>query len=218
MIGFGRTGKAAHLDYSIGGHADFLERLLERLRIDRVQLVAHGWGAAGGLAFAQRHPERVSALVLINALPLLEGFRWPLLARIWRRRVLGELAVGSVNRWALARMLARGCVREDAWPPERVAAVWEQFDQGTQRAILRLHRSVDGPGLARAGARLATLPAPALGVWGERDPWLPVALGQAYARRLAHAELQLVPDAGHWPWLEQPEVVDTVLGFLERGR
>jgi len=217
LIGFGRSGKAANLDYSIDGHADFVARLLDRLGIDRIELVAHGWGAAGGLAFAQRHPERIAALVLIDALPLLEGFHWPLLARIWRRRVLGELAVGSINRWALARMLDRGCARRGAWPPERVAGVWEQLDQGTQRAILRLHRSADEPALARAGAELETLRAPALVIWGECDPWLPATFAEAYASRLPRAALELVPGAGHWPWLEQPEVVEQVVSFLERG-
>ena len=121
-----------------------------------MKLVAHDWGAAGGLVFAQRHPDRVERIVLCNALPLFEGFHWPRLGRLWRRRVLGELAMGSVNRSLLARHLRHGCVREDAWSQERVAAVWEQFDQGTQRAILRLHRDAGEPRLAAAGAGLVS--------------------------------------------------------------
>ena len=37
-------------------------------------------------------------------------------------------------------------------PHERVAAVWDQFDQGTQRAILRLYRSATRDELAAAGS------------------------------------------------------------------
>ena len=81
-----------------------------------MQLVAHDWGAAGGLLFAQRHPERVERIVLVNALPLTGGFRWQGLARLWRRPVLGELAMGSVNRWLLARWLRRGSARPGTGP------------------------------------------------------------------------------------------------------
>ena len=40
----------------------------------RWSLVGHGWGAAIGLLFAERHPDRVTRLAIIDAVPLLEGF------------------------------------------------------------------------------------------------------------------------------------------------
>ncbi len=216
LIGFGRSGKGGHLDYSIEGLAAFVGDFVDELGVDRVQLVLHDWGAAGGLVFAQRHPERVARIVLCNALPLLEGFHWHRLARLWRRPLVGELVMGSTTRWLLARALRRGCVSPDAWPAERIAAVWDQFDQGTQRAILRLHRSADEQRLAVTGAGcLPALDAPALVIWGDRDPWLPGELAVAYASRLPHATAERIPDAGHWPWLDQPEVVERVAAFLE---
>ncbi|MGI8411239.1 MAG: alpha/beta fold hydrolase [Solirubrobacteraceae bacterium] len=215
LPGFGRTAKGGHLDYSIDGHADFLERFLHQLGVDRVALVAHDWGAAGGLAFAQRHPERIQRLVLINALPLLDGFTWHRTANLARRPVLGELVVGSVNRWLLARALRHGAVRPDAWSDERVDAVWEQFDQGTQRALLRLHRCGDPRRLAAAGADLGALDMPALVLWGERDPWLDPGFADAYGERLPRARVTRIADAGHWPWLDQPQVIDEVAAFLK---
>jgi pimeloyl-ACP methyl ester carboxylesterase len=214
LIGFGRSAKPGNLDYTLDGHANFVEALLDALGIDRVRLVVHDWGAGGGLVFAQRHPERVERLVLCNALPLLEGFTWPAPGRLWRRPLLGELAMGSVNRWLLARTLRRGCVREDAWSPKRIDAVWEHFDQGTQRAILRLHRDGSESRLAAAGAGLERLRMPALVVWGEADPWFATACGEAYASRLGDAELSQVPAAGHWPWLDQASVIDLIASFI----
>ncbi len=214
LIGFGRSTKAGNLDYTLESQADFVEGLLAALELDRVQLVLHDWGAAGGLIFAQRHPERVQRLVLIDALPLLEGFDWPRQGRLWRRPVLGELAMGSVGRRLLARTLRQAGVSQDAWSQERIDAVWEQFDQGTQRAILRLHRDAGEPQLAAAGAGLERLRMPALVVWGEADPWFPVTYGEAYAARLPNAELRRIPDAGHWPWLDQPSVIELVTAFL----
>ena len=77
----------------------------------------------------------------LNAPPLLDGFAWPRLTRWWRAPLIGEGLMGSTTRGMLARSLRHGSVREDAWPDARVATVWDQFDQGTQRAILRLVRS-----------------------------------------------------------------------------
>jgi len=50
-------------------------------------------------------------------------------------------------------------------------------------------------------------------IWGDRDPWLAPELADASAAGLATAELERV-DAGHWPWLDRPEVVALVGEFL----
>jgi pimeloyl-ACP methyl ester carboxylesterase len=213
LLGFGRTSKAGNLDYSLSAYARFVEQFLDALEIDEVALVAHGWGAAMGLLFAQRHPERVTRLAIIDAVPLLDGFEWPAITRWLRRPVIGELVMGSVNRWWLARILRHGSVSSQAWPDARVDAVWEQFDQGTQRAILRLHRSVDAPALAGAGLDLDALEQPALVVWGEQDPWLPPSFADAYAQRLPHAAVERVAGAGHWPWLDDPALADRLAAF-----
>jgi pimeloyl-ACP methyl ester carboxylesterase len=218
LPGFGRTGKGGQLDLSIDGHAAFVETLLAALGIERIQLVLHDWGAAAGLVFAQRHPDRVERIALVNAVALNGEFRGRGLARAWRRPVLGELVMGSVNRRLLARYLRRGSYRAESWPDPRVEAIWEQFDQGTQRAILRLHRDTGEPALTRVGQGLSGLAMPALVLWGERDPWLAPELGEAYAAALPNAAFEAVPDAGHWPWLDRPELVERIAGFLAGQR
>jgi pimeloyl-ACP methyl ester carboxylesterase len=297
LFGFGRSGKGGHLDYSLRGLSEFLERWLTELQIDRLKLVGHDWGAAVALTFAQRHPDRVARLVVCNAPTLPGGLPAPRLIRLLRLPGVGEMVMGATTRGMLARTLRHGCINPQAWPDSRVAAVWDQFDQGTQRAILRLVRSagdnavgvVGGPGDGRrAGAATPGGPGqrrtrgtdepggpgqrrtrgtdepggpgqrrtrgtdepggpgqrrtrgtdepggpgegqadapgsgngappapPALIVWGERDPWYPPALAGAYAERLPHAAVERIPDAGHWPWLDRPDVVEIVVRFLE---
>jgi pimeloyl-ACP methyl ester carboxylesterase len=68
--------------------------------------------------------------------------------------------------------------------------------------------------LAAAGERLASLQMPALIAWGMRDPYIPGRFGREYANALPHAELLELTDAGHWPWLDRPDLVDRVVAFL----
>jgi pimeloyl-ACP methyl ester carboxylesterase len=214
LPGFGRSSKSGHLDYSMAGHAGFLERFLAELGVGRVKLVAHDWGAGGGLVLAQRNPSRVERLVLVDAVPLLDGFEWHGQGRLWRAPVIGELAMGSISRRMLARALRRGSSHPEAWTKERLATVWDQFDQGTQRAILRLYRSADPSRLAAAGLGLGELDMPALILWGENDPWLAAELAHRYAERLPRAEVEVIEAAGHYPWLDRPELVERVAAFL----
>jgi pimeloyl-ACP methyl ester carboxylesterase len=114
----------------------------------------------------------------------------------------------------LSRQLRRGSATPTAWSEGRLATVWEQFDQGTQRALLRLHRAADEPRLVELGAQLDELTAPTLVIWGERDPWFPPEFAGAYGEALPNATVERVAEAGHWPWLDQPQVIDRVTNFL----
>ncbi|MGH7582737.1 MAG: alpha/beta fold hydrolase, partial [Gemmatimonadales bacterium] len=67
-------------------------------------------------------------------------------------------------------------------------------------------------------ARLSEVHSPTVVIMGERDPDFPdpAAEARGVAERL-HAEILLVPNAGHYPQTEYPEVVSpAVVGFLGR--
>jgi pimeloyl-ACP methyl ester carboxylesterase len=216
LPGFGRSGKGGHLDYSIDGIAAFVERFLDEVvpgGAETVRLVVHDWGAAA-LAWAACHPERVERLVICNAVPLLPGYRWHRVARLWRTPVLGELAMGATTRFAMGRAL-RPAFAGGRVPEGFVAAAYRHFDQGTQRAILRLYRSAPGDVLAQKGRELSRIAVPTLVVWGALDPYIPSRFANAYAAALPQAKVEHVGDAGHWPWLDRPEVIERVATFLE---
>jgi pimeloyl-ACP methyl ester carboxylesterase len=216
LPGWGRSARPSPsgFDYSMDGLGHFVGRVLQRLAVDRYSLVVHDWGSVGLLP-AQAEPERVRRLVILNAVPLLPGYRWHRTARIWRTRGLGELS----NRIWSRRLLDYG-LRESRgdWrrhDPAFVDMIWDHFDRDSRAAVLRLYRSADPDRLAAAGMRLGSITAPALIVWGGRDRYLPSRFGAAYAAELPNAELLELPTAGHWPWIDAPEVVDRVIGFLE---
>lgn len=214
LPGFGRSGKRGDLDYSLAGHVRFLARALDLLELERVRLCMHDWGAAVGLAWAGENPERVERLVVANGIPLLRGFEWRGPARAVRAPLLGPLAVGLATRRVLRRLSRRASATPGPLPEEYVADWAACFDLGTERATLRLLRSADPELLARAGERLGAIDAPALVLWGERDPYIPARFGAGYAATLGDATLEMVPGAGHWPWLDRPELSARIAAFL----
>jgi pimeloyl-ACP methyl ester carboxylesterase len=213
LPGFGRSGKPGSLRYTIAEYEGFIERFLTLAGVERVSLIVADWGAVG-LAFAQRHPQRVERLVVVNAVPFLPGYRWHRTARIWRTPLLGELAMGAINRRTLRLASRESNATPGPMPESWQDSVLDHFDQGTQRAILRLYRSSPPDALEAAGAELGRLQMPALVVWGLKDPYIPARFGRAYAAALQRSELIELPDAGHWPWLDRPEVIDRVVEFL----
>jgi len=52
-------------------------------------------------------------------------------------------------------------------------------------------------------------------VWGENDPYIDSGFAHTYADALGgEATVRKVPGAGHWPWHDEPTVVDEVARFL----
>ena len=216
LPGFGRSGKPGYLDYSMEEYDRFLGQFLDDRGLDRVSLVVHDWGAVG-LLTAQRMPERIARLVIVNSVPFLPGYRWHRTARIWRTPLLGEFSMGMTFKFTMRQLTRESNVTPGPLPEEWIADTWEHFDQGTQRAILRLYRSSSPAKLEAAGARLGELDVPALVVWGNADPYIPAHFGRDYAAALPQAELAEYPDAGHWGWFDRPDMVDRIAAFLSEG-
>ncbi len=213
LPGFGRTGKRGDGDFTADGWARWLPRFLDAIGVDRVRLCVHDWGAAG-LLWAAREPGRVERVAVLNGAPLVGGLSLPRHARLLALRGVGEVGVGlalaPVMRRILCKGIAEGAEPDQAWFDDIAA----RFDQGTQRALLHLYRAATEAAREQAGRDLRTLDVPALVVQGMRDPWYPPRTAQAYAAVLPQSELLEVPDAGHWPWLEDPGLIDRVLAFL----
>ncbi|HEY5195410.1 MAG TPA: alpha/beta hydrolase [Solirubrobacteraceae bacterium] len=215
LPGFGRSGKANTFDYTIAGYGRFVEAFLDLLEVDRLNLVVHDWGAVA-LTFAERFPERVARLVVIDAVPLLPGYTWHRLARAWRRFGVGEVVMGSMVE-RVVRRISQGVNATPGELPDEYLRSWiDHFDEGTQRAILKLHRDGSPDRLAAAGEQLGRIVAPALVVWGAQDPYIGPSFADRYAEALGGpAEVVLLEDAGHVPWLDRPDLVERVVEFLE---
>ena len=216
LPGFGKSAKPNDGDYSFRGLGRWVSDYTREL--ERYSLVVHDWGAVGLLAAIER-PEAIERLVIIDAVPLLPGYRWHQIARMWRRPLVGEAFMGLSSKRGF-KLLAKRQARTDVPEvviDEAIDGIWRYFDHGTQRAILRLYRSADEPLLVEAGRDLGRIQAPTLVVWGADDPYIPAKFAQGYADALGGpAEVEIVDGAAHWPWYEKPEVIDLVAAFLRQ--
>jgi pimeloyl-ACP methyl ester carboxylesterase len=216
MPGFGQAERPRDFDYTIGGYARFLGAALDELGVQRAHLVLHDFGGPWGLEWVTANPDRLASATLINTGVLLD-YSWHYLARIWRTPGAGELFQKTTTRGALRIALKHGNPR--GLPRAFVDRMFDSVDAGTDRAILRLYRSVDDPsgdGRRQADA-LRPLDRPALVVWGAHDPYLPLRLAERQREAFPSAEIEILPDSGHWPFADDPDAVGRVVEpFLRR--
>ena len=95
-VGMGNSGAAPDGGYRFVDHQRYLDAWFEALGLDRnVILVVHDWGSALGFSWAQRHAERVKAIVYMEAIvrPFLSWDEWPEATRAFfqaQRTAAGE--------------------------------------------------------------------------------------------------------------------------------
>jgi pimeloyl-ACP methyl ester carboxylesterase len=216
LPGFGHADKPSGFAYTAEGYARHLADLLTVLGIRRAHLVVHDWGGLIGLLWAAAHPEAFRSVVLIN-IGVLPGYRWHYLAKIWRTPILGELFQLTASRQGFHLLLKHGNPR--GLPHTFIDRMYQDYDRGTRRAVLRLYRSANDPGgvgeqLWRA---LRPLDRPALVIWGRHDPYLPVAFAERQRETFPRAEVVVLDQSGHWPFADDPNrVAELVLPFLQR--
>ena len=60
---------------------------------------------------------------------------------------------------------------------------------------------------------LGSIRTPTYLIWGAKDPFGGADIARAAASRLTNATLELLPDAGHAPWLDE---LDRCVGVVQR--
>lgn len=208
-----------HSGYTSRHLAQDLLRLMDRLGIVRADLAGHSFGGAVALHAAVLAPDRVRTLALVDARvpslqPLLdadERERWRQMHG--RLRHLGSRLGRDVPQVAYSYLdeLARleGVARDGLPATGRQAARrWATLlkDTTALRDVIR------PAGLTPH--RIAEVPHPVLAVYGELSHCLPTA--GRITQLLPRTDLQLVPGAGHFHPIAQPQQLTArLLAFWE---
>lgn len=202
LPGHGLTGPVPSDDYRLEATVGFVTELLDGLHIGRCHVAGSSMGGLIAWQLAARRPDRVDHLILIDAAGypthgrLATGFG---AAQLWLLR--------PVLRWVTPRWAVEHILREVFYHDERFVteAMITRYDelirrQGNRHANLRLLSvSYD---VDTELQRLHTVTQPALILWGDRDPWLPVSDGESFHRDLPGSILRVYPEVGHLPMEE----------------
>lgn len=183
-------------------YAERLHHLAGRLELDLPGLIGHSLGALMAAAFAVRHPESLSRLVLMSCAlghgapvggPLSEGAQ----ARLTDLELMGAETF-AVNR-------APGLVHE----PERHPVIVQQVYQNMRRVALGGYGQATR--MLSSGRLLddvAQLRVPTSVLVGEQDTITPVAANEAVYRAIPEAMRQgfsIVGNCGHALYQQRPD-------------
>lgn len=171
-----------------------LARLLDHAGVERAVLVGVSMGGVQALAFALRHPNRTTGLVLADTFAELDAD-------------LAATKIGGMSDGARSLGMpayADGYVAETFTTDPRVGGAVDVRDAIAGMSVEAYAASVRACFGVTLGARLGEIDSPTLVLWGDRDAKTPRPLAERIAADVPGAILREVPDAGHLSNLENP--------------
>lgn len=187
-------GKSQGREMPFDRYWEAAEALLDRLNLASASVCGLSKGARAGMALAARRPERVDALVVVNAFVHLDD-------EDKRKRV------------ALYELLAGGRAGAQAWA-ERLLECMGVADHATiARGLMKSLDQIDPTHIRRVFMELieqdqrpeaATIGCPTLLVRGEQDGFIPLYCLDALHGLIVGAVVERMAYCGHLPYLEDP--------------
>lgn len=215
--GIGKSSRPASGDQmSTRTLASDLDHLRIHLKMDQLQLVGHSNGGAIALAYAEDFPDKVKKLVLINH--ELQGFNSDNFQTYAAARK--DHPVYGPALTTIIRLMQEPPTTDQDFE-ERLHQAVPYYMHDTQKAQLmiealkggsisvwnfRNQSRCDSQEKFSAISGLSKVHAKTLVINGKTDGICSEAAARKVAEELGNrAELVLIEEAGHLPWLEQPE-------------
>ena len=212
--GSGRSASAPPATYRFERLVDDLDELRRHLGDGSIGIIAHSMGGFIALSYALRHPGSCDRLALVGTTPC--GKTAPMLLPILR--ALGPRRTAKAIVAAVRARDLYGAMNTTQEP----RAELRSLVAAAHRDLLPSQSDNAGPLMAQVGGldlrdRLAEIRCPALVLYGSRDAVM-VAGGQMLAAGLPQAEVVVLDDVGHEPFIEAPAESFTLLRrFLRSG-
>ena len=209
LVGAGSSAKPATADYSVPALAEFLAHFLDALGPDwqHVSIIGHSLGGATALAFAERYPERVERLVLVDSAGL-----GPEIDNTVLDLVRSDPTPEHIQQELACFFAHPGMVQQAL-----VEQLYQQRIQpGAREALLSTSDAAFGGGRQRIDLSnaIAAQPRPVLIVWGDKDAVIPVSHAQRTGRTW-QSRVKIFANCGHCPHIERAdEFNQLVLEFL----
>lgn len=213
--GHGASGRSAEPP-TVAQLADDADALAAQLGHHRVLVLAHSWGGFVAQELALRHPDRVAGLVLVASTAgelgagetLLDDFGPPLPVEV---DILVRVPPATdAELEATVRALGPWYLHRDDLEVGDVFARC-RFDAAAMGRLMHVLAAWSGVD------RLGDVGVPALLVGGRRDVFCPPEQLDRMARALPRAEVAVLEESAHLPWLDEPDrFVALVGGWLDR--
>lgn len=209
-------------DYTFDHLSAVIDHFTERLGVSRYTLFMQDYGGPIGFRLAVKHPERIQALIIQNAVAHESGLSslWEKRRAYWRDRKNNEAALRA-NFLSIEATRQRHVgtdphpetIDPDAWTDEY--AFLNQTGEADIQLDLFYDYRTNVENYPRWQQYLREHKPPTLVVWGRYDPSFTEAGARAYAQDVPNAEVHLL-DAGHFA-LDQKaqEIVWLVAQFME---
>ena len=193
--------------------------VLDALGLERATLVGCSLGGSQALRTAAAHPDRVSGVVLAGCPPFVPGWTQPGFFGLLRTPVVGRLVLASpVTRKTPSRYLT-GMGHARSLQADRIPAPMLEWvrawlrDTDTMRneaaMIVACGNRRDGfdPSLEQDEHVLGAIDVPCRVVIGTDDVVGGEPVARALAAALPRCDVEVMPGAGHLPWLDDPALV-----------
>lgn len=216
LVGFGASDRYEGQDVSIAAQGRALAELVEIWGLDGPAVAGHDIG--GGVVLRAHLLEGVGfrGISLLDAV-VLRPWGTPALGHVKEHLGAYRTMPDDVfDAYVAARL--RGATSRPMG--EEVLEAYLSRWRGTdgRAAYLRKDEALAWRDTTEIESRLGSIRAPVRIVWGEEDAWLDPAQAEALARSIPGAEVELIPDAGHFVMEDAPERVAEILaGFFETG-
>lgn len=205
------TVKRRRFDYGLDAMSGALGSFMDAVGLRKASIVGHSWGGSWSLYFAERHPERVDRLVLIDAtgLDVPPSREW----RLLEFPVIGELTGKLMTKDEFAATLRGAFAHPDRVTPRVVDEDWAAWSRPeNRRALWMSQRNLD---YAVTERLMGDVHARTLVVWGRADRWDGSSEATELARRIPGAVATVLPGCGHNAHEDCPARVNPLIaGFL----
>jgi pimeloyl-ACP methyl ester carboxylesterase len=186
--------------------ADFVDAFAARLALPKFAVAGNSMGGGAAWLLAVRHPDRVSALILVDA----AGFAndkppgdEPLGFKILRYRI-GRQILSKVDNRPLIEQGLKADVYDKTLITPFIVDRFAEFQRAPGHREILMSVAM-GPQTVSTADLLATVKVPTLILWGESDPLIEPKAGQKFAAAIAGSKLITYPKVGHLPQLEIPQ-------------
>ncbi|WP_218079621.1 alpha/beta fold hydrolase [Anthocerotibacter panamensis] len=222
LLGFGASVKPADGVYTFETWGEQVADFIAQVVNAPALVVGNSIGAIVALQAAVLRPELVQGITLINcslrllhrtkrqSLPWLRRVGAPVLQSLLSWEPLGRFFFEQLRQpQTVKKILLQAYGDPKAVTDELVdLLIAPSLDPGAWSVFLAFIRYDTGP---LAEELLPQLTCPVQILWGEQDPWEPVALGREYTRFSCVRQFVALPGAGHCPQDEVPEQINPLV-------